>query len=115
VGGEGVLNACDNCSDVANPTQARVVFGQTLAASNETTFSWATPADVKFVRGNLSTMSSYQFDLSGDLAKATSISDTTTPAQGTGFFYLVRLAGSCTAGSWQSSLGAEPGRDVNLP
>ena len=33
----------------------------------------------------------------------------------TGFNYLVRLAGSCTVGSWQSVLGAEPGRDQTLP
>jgi hypothetical protein len=115
VDADGVLNACDNCPDVANPTQARVVFGQTLTATNATAFSWATPADVKFVRGDLSTMSTYQFDWSGDLGKATSITDATTPALGSGFFYLVRLAGSCTAGSWQSSVGAEPARDLILP
>jgi hypothetical protein len=72
-------------------------------------------ADVKFVRGDLSTMSGYLVDLSGDLSKATVLTDAATPATGTGFFYLVRPAGSCRAGSWQSSLGAEPGRDAALP
>jgi hypothetical protein len=115
VDADGVLNACDNCPDIANPGQERVVFGQTLTASDATTFSWPTPADVKFIRGDLATMSSYAFDQSGDLSGATSLTDTTIPPVGSGFFYLVRPAGSCRAGSWQSSPGAEPGRDLALP
>jgi len=31
------------------------------------------------------------------------------------YYYLVRLAGSCAVGSWQSVLGMEPGRDQILP
>jgi 5-methylthioadenosine/S-adenosylhomocysteine deaminase len=115
VDADGVLNACDNCPERANPDQGRVVFGQTLVATDANTFSWGVAADVKFVRGDLSTMSGYLVDLSGDLSKATVLRDAATPATGTGFFYLVRPAGSCRAGSWQSSLGAEPGRDAALP
>ena len=35
-------------------------------------------------------------------------------APGTGYWYLVRRGG-CIQSSWQSSLGAEPGRDATLP
>jgi hypothetical protein len=84
-------------------------------ASDATTFSWPTPADVKFVRGDLATMSGYAFDQSGDLSGATSLTDSAIPSVGSGFFYLVRPAGSCRAGSWSSSPGAEPGRDLALP
>jgi len=115
VDADGVLNACDNCPDHANPGQGRVVFGQTLMAAGANTFSWSTPADVKFVRGDLAVMSGYTVDLSGDLSGATSLTDSTVPPPGSGFFNLVRLAGSCRAGSWQSSMGAEPGRDLALP
>jgi hypothetical protein len=34
------------------------------------------------------------------------------PGPGNGYFYLVRLAGDCMTTSWQSMLGAEPGRDT---
>ena len=115
VDADAVLNACDNCPDVANPEQERVVFGQTLVAGDANTFSWPTPADVKFVRGDLSAMSGYVVDLSGDLSGATSLTDSTVPPPGSGLFYLVRLAGSCRAGSWESSPGVEPGRDLKLP
>jgi hypothetical protein len=41
--------------------------------------------------------------------------DDTTPAAGTGLWYLFRP--NCPQGgcSWQSALGAEPGRDAALP
>jgi len=112
---DGVLNACDNCPDISNPGQGPVVFGEALLAADNDTFSWTAPADVKFVRGDLVTMSAYVVDLSGDLASATVLTDTSTPAVGSGYFYLIRPAGSCHAGSWQSSPGAEPGRDTTLP
>lgn len=110
-----VLNACDNCPDYANPGQGPVVFGQVVRAATRDTFTWSAPADVKYVRGDLAALSAYGFDQSGDLFDATSLNDATLPLPGEGFYYLVRLAGSCTAGSWQSSLGAEPGRDQKLP
>jgi lamin tail-like protein/amidohydrolase family protein len=115
VDGDGVLNACDNCPDYANPSQGGVVFGQTIQASTADTFTWTTPADVKFVRGDLATVGSYGVNDSGTLLGATSLSDASSPSPGTGFYFLVRLAGSCAVGSWQSVLGNEPGRDQVLP
>jgi cytosine/adenosine deaminase-related metal-dependent hydrolase len=115
VDADGILNACDNCPDLANPGQGPVVFGQTLIATDANSFSWGIAADVKFVRGDLSTMPAYLVNLSGDLSKATVLTDATIPTVGTGFFYLVRPAGTCRVGSWQSSVGAEPGRDAALP
>jgi hypothetical protein len=115
VDADSVLNACDNCPDYANPGQGAVVFGETILATSEDAFSWSTAADVMFVRGALASVSSYVTDDSGFLVGATSLSDATVPAAGTGSYYLVRLAGSCTVGSWQSVLGSEPGRDASLP
>jgi len=115
VDGDAVLNACDNCPDLGNPGQGPVVFGESLLATDATTFSWTTPTDVRFVRGDLGSVSGYPIDLSGDLSKATSLSDATSPATGSGFYYLVRPAGTCLVGSWQTVPGAEPGRDTALP
>jgi hypothetical protein len=115
VDGDAVHNACDNCPDYSNPGQGAVVFDQTIRASTDDTFAWALPADVKFVRGDLLSVAGYAVDDSGDLVGATSLIDATVPASGTGFYYLVRLAGSCTVGSWQSVIGAEAGRDQVLP
>jgi cytosine/adenosine deaminase-related metal-dependent hydrolase len=112
---DGALNACDNCPETANPGQGVVVFGQSLLAGDTDDFTWGAPADVKFVRGDLATMSSYLVDRVGDLDDATSLADPDLPIVGSGFFYLVRPAGSCLAGSWQSSPGAEPARDTALP
>jgi hypothetical protein len=113
--GDGVSNACDNCPDRANPGQGGAVFGEPIVAATRDTFTWATPADVMFVRGDLATIESYGIDQSGILLGASSLTDAGVPAAGHGFYYLVRLAGSCTVGSWQSTLGAEAGRDLVLP
>ena len=43
---------------------------------------------------------------------ATSFTDTSIPAAGQGYFYLVRLQGA--QGSWQTEPGSEPQRDVDL-
>jgi hypothetical protein len=115
VDGDGVLNACDNCPDYANPGQGGVAFAQQIQASTGNTFTWASPADVMLVRGALASVGSYEFDSSGVLIAATSFSDATVPSAGTGYYYLVRLAGSCTVGSWQTVIGSEPGRDQVLP
>ena len=115
VDGDAVLNACDNCRDIANPGQGPVVLGESLLATEGGAFVWVTPTDVKFVRGDLGSISGYPVDLSGDLSGATSLIDADVPQVGAGFYYLVRPAGSCQVGSWQSSPGAEPGRDAALP
>jgi hypothetical protein len=115
VDGDGVLNACDNCPDYANPAQGAVVFSERILATTDDTFAWASPADVMFVRGDLASVGSYVTDDTGVLLGATSFTDSTVPAAGAGKYYLVRLAGNCTVGSWQSALGVEPGRDQVLP
>jgi len=115
VDGDGVHNACDDCPDYANPGQGPVVFAESIRATGGNTFTWSTPADVAFVRGDLSAVGSYSITESGVLPGATSLADAAVPAAGQGFYYLVRLAGTCTVGSWQSALGAEPGRDQALP
>jgi hypothetical protein len=115
VDGDGVLNACDNCPNLPNPGQGPVVFGESILAADSNTFSWTGPADVDFVRGNVSQLAGYQTNLSGFLSSATSLSDATVPALGSGFYYLIRPGGSCLAGSWQTSPGAEPNRDLLLP
>jgi hypothetical protein len=113
--GDSVHNACDNCPEYANPGQGAVVFDQTIRATSDDTFAWLSPADVKFVRGALASVGTYGVNESGDLFAASSLTDASVPAPGAGFYYLVRIAGSCTVGSWQSVLGAEPERDQVLP
>jgi cytosine/adenosine deaminase-related metal-dependent hydrolase len=112
---DSVLNACDNCPAYPNADQEAVVLGQMIQAASLHAFAWNSPADVRFVRGGLASLTTYGYDASGDLAAAVSLTDATSPLPGAGFYYLVRLAGSCTAGSWQSLGGAEPGRDQALP
>jgi len=113
--GDTVLNACDNCPELANPGQGPVVFGELLLATDVNTFSWTMPTDVEFVRGDLGSVSGYPVSLSGDLLNATSLTDTASPAVGSGFYYLVRPGGTCRVGSWQTTPGAEPSRDAILP
>ncbi|HEV8700818.1 MAG TPA: lamin tail domain-containing protein [Candidatus Polarisedimenticolia bacterium] len=115
VDGDAALNACDNCPDLANPGQGPVVFGGSILATDAATFSWSVPTDVKFVRGDLGSVSGYPVDRVGELSHATSLTDATSPAAGSGFYYLVRPGGTCLVGSWQTILGAEPGRDAVLP
>jgi len=49
----------------------------------------------------------------GCLALTDDLTDSSVPVTGAGFYYLVRP--DCGVGSWQTSLGAEPGRDLELP
>ncbi len=82
-------------------------------ADNSQTFSWPVAADVVFVKGNLANVSTYTVDLVDSVALTNDLTDSSTPASGSGFYYLVRP--DCLVGSWQTSLGAEPGRDLALP
>ena len=63
--------------------------------------------------GDLSLVSSYAVDVEGTLPLGTSLVDNVVPGTNEGFYYLVKP--SCAVGSWQSTLGAEPGRDAALP
>jgi hypothetical protein len=106
-------DACDNCVYGPNPTQGPAIFEQDVVAEDSQTFSWPVAADVVFVRGDLAEVSNCVVDLVDSIALTNNLTDASEPASGAGFFYLVRP--DCVAGSWQTSLGAEPGRDLVLP
>lgn len=101
---------------VANPAvecEGFPVFSDRIAATDKSTFSWSTPGNVDYVIGALSNLSSYALLGRASAATATSF-DTSAqvPAPGAGFFYLVKPSDSCA--SWQSTIGAEPRRDVEI-
>ena len=108
-----VGNVCDNCIYGPNSAQGPAIFGQDVVAKNSQTFSWPVAADVVFVKGNLANVSTYTVDLVDSVALTNDLTDAAVPATGTGFYYLVRP--DCLLGSWQTSLGAEPERDLALP
>jgi hypothetical protein len=82
-------------------------------ATDPTTFSWVLPVDIVYVKGELTGVSGYEVESSGLLLSATSVTDASLPSSGAGFWYLVKPV--CFVGSWQSEVGAEPGRDEALP
>lgn len=110
---DGLGNVCDNCVFGPNPTQGAAPFGQTVTAPGATSFCWSDPADVAWVRGDLLGISSYTIDSSGQETFATCLQDASTLLPGQGLYYVVRP--DCAVGSWQTSFGAEPGRDAFLP
>ena len=110
---DGVGDLCDNCIYGPNPTQGFAPLGQELAATDAQTFSWPLAADIVYVRGDLFGVSSYPVDTVDSLVLATSLTDDSPVVSGAGFYYLVRP--DCLVGSWQTSVGAEPGRDLVLP
>ncbi len=88
------------------------IFGQDVVAVDSQTFSWPVAADVLFVKGNLADVSDYVIDLVDSIALTNDLTDSSEPVSGAGFYYLVRP--DCVVGSWQTSLGAEPGRGLVL-
>ena len=108
--GDSVINAADNCPFSANLLQNPVVFGQTVRAENKTRFGWSQAADVRFVRGPLALVGVLATDDGGTRLDTRFLADSATPAAGAGFYYLV--APNCAGRSYQSQLGAEPGRDT---
>jgi len=111
---DGACANDDNCPTLFNPTQQRLAFGDTLVPPDATALIWTTPADVDFVRGDLTAVGSYSTSDSGTLVGATLLDvSSDAPAPGGGLYYLVRYAAGC--GSWQTTSGAEPSRDVALP
>ncbi len=113
--GDGVCRAEDNCPAGFNPRQGAVVFPHTVRAASSDRFVWDEPTDVSFVRGDLSLVDVYATNGSGDLAAADSLTDAELPVAGAGFYYMLRLGGECTVGSWQTRHGGQPGRDESLP
>lgn len=110
----GMTTGCDDvCADYFNTGQGPVVFGQSVAAPDENTFSWPAPVDAAWVKGDLADVSTYGVIAGGAISYANTF-DTfaDVPAPGSGLYYLFRLAGDCATASWQSSPGAEPGRDT---
>ncbi len=67
------------------------------------------------MRGDLSLVDVYGTNVNGDLTAADSLTDAELPVVGSGFYYLLRLGGECTVGSWQTRHGGQPGRDGSLP
>ena len=58
-------------------------------------------------------VSTYLVDLLDSIALTDNLTDSSELASGAGFYYLFRP--DCLVGSWQTSLGAEPERDLALP
>ena len=73
----------------------------------------STGEDVRWVKGDLGQVSSYATSGQGWLSAATSMDiSADMPVPGEGLYYVVKPTG---CGSWQTSPGAQPGRDPELP
>ena len=94
-----------------------VVFGQTVqSAPNKTSILWPSAVAFRAVRGSFASsadIGAYRINFTA-LGTGTSVSDPSTPTAGSGYWYLVK-PGGCIQSSWQSTLGAEPGRDAAIP
>ncbi len=115
--GDGVGDVCDNCPDGVNPAQGPATFGQTVLFESPGVFGWADRVLVGIVQGNVAGVGGYVTENFVEFATAArAVQVSSDPAPGEGWFYLVRLgSGVCSQPSWQTSLGAEPQRDVDLP
>jgi parallel beta-helix repeat protein len=99
----------------ASTCTVTTALGQTITAPDKDSLEWTTTADVRFVRGDLTGVSTYGTTGEGVLLEATSLDiSADSPAAGTGLYYLVRPE---LCGSWQNdpTLPSEPDRDSNLP
>ena len=105
---DGLCGDVDNCPTIHNPSQERIVFPEWIRFVDRVTLAWSTPQAVDWVRGNLASVGAYTINAWGNQNAATALTVADVPGQG--FYYLVKIPGDC--GSWQSSPGAEPGRDV---
>ncbi len=109
-----VVTATVNCpASVVTPT----AFGDTIfAEANKNEFSWAGSKAYAAYTGGLSVVASYTgaFVAAGD---GSSFVDSSTPAAGNGFYFVVRNGRFCNdAGLWTGGGIAEfPGRETGLP
>ena len=107
---DGVCGDVDICPAIYNPSQEQLVFPEWIRFGNQDTLVWDTPSAVEWVYGALSVVGNYGIYTSTSQPASTAVPVSFDPPENFGFYYLVRLGGAC--GSWQSSPGAEPGRDV---
>ncbi len=109
------LDAVDAVPDVGPGPP--VVFGQSINANlNKVDFLWTNAVAFRVVRGSFvspSSIGNYAVDEAW-AGNGSVVSDTSMPTPGTGYWYLVK-PGGCLLSSWQSTLGAEPGRDAAIP
>ena len=81
-----------------------------ILAPDRDTLTWGTSLGYDFAKGVLADVSSYLITATGELPAATSLNISSDhPGPGNGLYYLIR---SLACGSWQTTPGAEPGRDV---
>jgi hypothetical protein len=91
-------------------------FGETIFAGDKTSFTWANPVDYRAVRGAFvasQDIAGYPFD-AAVASSGTNLVDPALPPLTSGLWYLLKHGG-CVQTSWQTTLGAEPARDVALP
>ena len=99
------------------------VFTATVFAQDKNTLVWSPSSSNKMAKGPLSGVSSYitsatAVNGSGGLSSGALDITGDNPASGTGLYYIIRKtgnAGPMLCGSWQTVIGAEPGRDLSLP
>jgi cysteine-rich repeat protein len=101
----------DGCQSFCAPCTT-AVFPKVVALSHET-FSWGLPADVKYVVGDLASVSSLAATPYA-ITFATHVDLTASPPVGAGLFYLFRY--DCPGATWSSGGATEVGdRDAVLP
>ena len=119
---DGECDLVDNCPLTPNPGGGVARFPEPLVAHDTILFSWSTPANVVWVRGDLDVLSSYAVLQTQSAAAATSIPSGPSPTEGEGFYYLVKP--NCPSTTWSSGGAGEcnppsvcpaGGRDGNLP
>jgi hypothetical protein len=89
------------------------VFGHDVLALGPSKFGWSVPSEARWARGTLNGVAGCGIDRLEATPLSLAFEDFELPLPGSGWFYLVRP--DCAVGSWQSTLGEEPVRDVVLP
>ena len=120
--GDGDCDSVDNCPLTPNPGGGVARFLEPLVAQDAVLFSWTTPANVVWVRGDLGLLAGYAVIETQNGAGMSSIPSGPTPAADNGFYYLVKP--NCPLTTWSSGGAGEcnppsvcppGGRDGNLP